>query len=89
MRKVAYRNKRIAKAANSLPKRVYVMLLKLIHDLADLGSVRGEWPNYSKLGKNRHHCHLKKGNPTYVAVWSEESGTIFIDYVGTHEGAPY
>ncbi len=53
--------------------------------------MRGNWPNYSKLGDGRHHCHLKKGNPTYVAVWIEEQDRITVEiiYVGTHEKAPY
>ncbi len=33
------------------------------------GPVRGDWPNYGKLAKHRHHCHIRKGRPTYVAVW--------------------
>lgn len=55
--------------------------------------MRGNWPNYGKLGENRHHCHLKKGRPTYVAVWEvAETGEIRlieVTYVGTHERAPY
>ncbi len=55
------------------------------------GPVRGNWPNYEKLTGNQHHCHLKKGKPTYVAVWSEEKETITVEvtYAGTHEKAPY
>lgn len=56
------------------------------------GSVRGNWPNYSKLGKNRHHCHIKKGRPTYVAVWKKRDDAIKIVevvYAGSHEKAPY
>lgn len=55
------------------------------------GPVRGNWPNYSKLADGRHHCHLKKGKPTYVAVWSEDKATVTVEviYVGTHEKAPY
>jgi hypothetical protein len=55
------------------------------------GPVRGDWPNYSKLSANKHHCHLKKGQPTYVAVWQESKTTITVEviYAGTHENAPY
>ncbi|WP_332308295.1 hypothetical protein [Desulfonatronovibrio magnus] len=56
------------------------------------GLVRGNWPNYSKLGKNKHHCHLKGGKPTYVAVWEEreeEINLVEVTYAGTHENAPY
>lgn len=56
------------------------------------GPVRGNWPNYGKLGPGRHHCHLKKGHPTYVAVWEESPEgikLIEVTYAGTHERAPY
>lgn len=56
------------------------------------GPIRGNWQNYSKLPGGRHHCHLKKGHPTYVAVWEEVAGEIQlvrITYAGTHENAPY
>ncbi|WP_338032555.1 hypothetical protein [Desulfocurvibacter africanus] len=56
------------------------------------GPVRGNWPNYSKLGPEKHHCHLKKGNPTYVAVWEERDRQVRlveVTYAGTHEKAPY
>jgi hypothetical protein len=56
------------------------------------GPVRGNWTNYGKLGSGLHHCHLKKGRPTYVAVWEEtESSARIVEvvYAGTHEKAPY
>jgi hypothetical protein len=37
-------------------------------------------------------CHLKRGRPTYVAMWRElkaEERTIEVIYAGTHEKAPY
>jgi hypothetical protein len=54
--------------------------------------VRGNWPHYSKLSETKHHCHIKKGKPTYVAVWREDKGQIRlveVIYAGTHEKAPY
>jgi hypothetical protein len=62
----------------------------LLSDIEAGGPVRGNWPNYSRLGPRRHHCHLKKGRPTYVAVW-EEIGTRLVEvtYAGTQEKAPY
>lgn len=75
-----------------LPKRVRSTLAYLIKDIELTGPVKGSWPNYSKLGKARHHCHLKKGNPTYVAVWEvkdKEIRLVEVMYVGTHEKAPY
>ena len=57
-----------------------------------MGPIRGNWKNYSKLGENRHHCHIKTGRPTYVAVWEETTEAVKLVeavYVGTHEKAPY
>ena len=57
-----------------------------------VGPVRGNWPNYSKLGGMRHHCHIKDGRPSFVVCW-EVVGTevrlIEVYYVGTREKAPY
>ena len=76
-----------------LPKMVAVTMELLIAEIEQCGPIRGNWPNYSKLPKNRHHCHIKKGKPTYVAVWEEISKNkvrlVEIIYVGTHEKAPY
>ncbi len=85
-------HRRVAKSVPGLPARVRDALVALIREIEVEGQVRGNWPNYSKLGNRRHHCHLKKGRPTYVAVW-EEVGTevrlVEITYAGTHEKAPY
>ncbi len=75
-----------------LSKTVRQMLYALIGDIEAGGPVRGDWPNYSKLGVSRHHCHLKKGQPTFVAVWEVQDKSIKlveVQYVGTHEKAPY
>lgn len=80
------------KGAHKLPDRVHKILALLLADIEDGGPVRGDWPNYGKLASNRHHCHLKKGKPTYVAVWEErdkEIRLVEVTYVGTHEKAPY
>jgi hypothetical protein len=54
------------------------------------------WPNFGKLSEgkksNNFHCHLIKGNPTYVACWrvlDKKERKLEIYYVGTHENAPY
>lgn len=63
-----------------------------MNDIEVDGPVRGDWPNYGKLASGRHHCHLKKGNPTYVAVWEvrdKKIKLVEVTYVGTHEKAPY
>ena len=83
---------RVAKGCKTLPIAVKKSLALLLADIEDLGPVRGDWPNYSKLGHGQHHCHIKKGRPTYVAVWEENNGKvklIEVTYVGTHEKAPY
>lgn len=48
-----------------LPKVVLETLLALMLDIELGGPVRGDWPNYGKLDAKTHHCHLKKGHPTY------------------------
>jgi mRNA-degrading endonuclease RelE of RelBE toxin-antitoxin system len=85
-------SKRAAKQAEKLPNKVLEILDLLVAEIELSGPVRGNWPNYSKLGGMLHHCHIKKGKPTYVAVWEEdESGIRLVEvkYVGTHEKAPY
>ena len=75
-----------------MPGKVLEILDLLVAEIELLGPVRGNWSNYSKLGGCLHHCHLKKGHPTYVAVWEEDENGIRlveIRYVGTHENAPY
>lgn len=80
------------KQKEKLPEKVKSALLFLMHEISRSGPVRGDWLNYGKLSSRRHHCHIKKGKPTYVAVWEELDGEIrFVEitYVGTHEKAPY
>ena len=79
------------KQAEKLPMAVRAVLQTLMDEIAINGPVRGDWPNYSKLSDGRHHCHLKKGKPTYVAVWTAEKKTVTVEivYVGTHEKEPY
>ena len=85
-------SRQVLRAQVKLPKSVVKTLAFLAREIETLGPVRGNWPNYGKLGPGRHHCHLKKGKPTYVAVWVEqdrEIRLIEVIYVGTHEKAPY
>jgi hypothetical protein len=77
-----------------LPSVVQDRLDALAAEIELLGPVRGNWKNYSKLeGRTRqHHCHIKAGRPTYVAVWEETDETVKlveVVYAGTHEKAPY
>lgn len=85
-------SRKAVKGCRALPSAVAKVLELLMLELEKHGPVRGDWPNYSKLGPGRHHCHLKKGRPTYVAVWEERNGQvklIEVTYAGTHEKAPY
>ena len=84
--------KRVAKIIVKLPKKVQFALRLLAEDIKENGPVRPEWPNYGKLGGRLHHCHIRKGRPTYVAVWEEAPQgvkLVEVTYVGTHEKAPY
>ncbi len=51
-------NKKSLKAISKLPMKVQKKLNLLVKDLRDLGPVLPQWPNYSKLGVNKYHCHL-------------------------------
>ena len=86
-------NRRAIKQRAQLSLRWRKTLTALVAEIRKGGPVRGNWPNYSKLGSLRHHCHLnKKGNTTYVAVWEVKDRKIRIIevvYVGTREKAPY
>lgn len=65
----------------------------LLNEIEFNGPVRGNWPNFGPLSKrNCYHCHLQKGNPTYVAVWrvvDKRNRKIEVTYAGTHEKADY
>lgn len=85
---------KVEKRLSKLPDKVIDRLKILIAEIEVEGPIRGTWRNYSKLEgtKNLHHCHIKTGRPTYVAVWEETDKSIQlveVIYVGTHEKAPY
>lgn len=91
-----YFSKNAAKQANKLNKKVISILSLLIEDLRANGAIPGKnWPNYGKLKNNKldiRHCHLIKGKPTYVCCWEiidKQQKIIEVNYVGTHEKAPY
>jgi len=80
------------KQIDRLPQRVREILITLMREIEIQGPVRGNWPNYGRLESSRHHCHLKKGKPTYVAIWEvrdKEVRLVEVIYAGTHEKAPY
>jgi len=83
---------RLHKRVRNLPENVQNVLIALKKDMEANGPVRGDWPNFSALSNGRYHCHLKKGRPTYVAIWevkNKEIKLIEVIYAGTHEKAPY
>jgi mRNA-degrading endonuclease RelE of RelBE toxin-antitoxin system len=61
-------HRKVDKELATLSAAVQKHLFRLVFEIELMGPVRGNWDNYGKLDKNRHHCHLKKGRPTYVAV---------------------
>ncbi len=81
--------KKVAKSIQKLPKNIKEEFQALAADIEASGPVRGDWPNYSKLSGNTHHCHL---NYSYVAVWeviANEIRIVEVTYVGSRENAPY
>jgi mRNA-degrading endonuclease RelE of RelBE toxin-antitoxin system len=88
--------KRAEKQLDKLSKSAFAALRLLVRDLESKGPAPGkEWQNYGKLrGLKRdcRHCHLIKGNPTYVCCWEvvdRKIRIIEVYYAGTHEKAPY
>lgn len=80
------------KQADRWRKPVRQKLAVLLQDIENYGPIRGNWQNYSPLGADWHHCHLRKGRPTYVAVWEvkdKEIRLVEVTYAGIHEKAPY
>jgi hypothetical protein len=85
---VSFTNK-AAKQVKKLPDREKDTLIALVRDLQLTGAAQPEWPNYSKLGGNRHHCHLSH---KWVACWTledEELKLIEVYYAGSRGSAPY
>lgn len=82
------------KNLKKVPRGVDEIFQLLLKEIELTGPVRNSWPNYSKItsNKNCHHCHLQKGNPTYVAVWKiidRQKKVVKVLYVGSHEGVDY
>jgi mRNA-degrading endonuclease RelE of RelBE toxin-antitoxin system len=93
--KVVFSNK-AAKQMEHLNDKVLLVLQVLVDNLKVYGPAPGKhWPNYGKLhgkkNEDKRHCHLIKGNPTYVCCWEVHKLEKYIEvyYVGTHEKAPY
>lgn len=75
-----------------LPERAIKAFTMLLIQLETLGPYRKEWPNYTEMTKKDYHCHIKKGNPTYVVCWrilDKNKKLMEVYYAGTHEKSPY
>ena len=59
----------VRKRLKKLPKSIDEVFQLLLAEMRLSGPVQADWPNYGKLRKDCHHCHLQRGRPTYVAVW--------------------
>lgn len=86
----------VEKQIHKLSEKVLLQLRLLFMDLEMRGPAQAGWPNYGKLqgnkSKDKRHCHLQKGKPTYVCCWEvkdKKRKIIEVYYVGTHEKAPY
>jgi len=80
------------KQIKKLPETIKLILQVLVEEIRMEGLFRSNWKNYSKLGPDQYHCHLKKGKPTYVICWkikNKKAMIVEVYYVGTHEKAPY
>jgi mRNA-degrading endonuclease RelE of RelBE toxin-antitoxin system len=80
--------KKVARSLKKLPPVVQKLLFLLISDLQADGPIQKDWPNFSRLSKDRYHCHLTY---RYVACWTSRKSEIVIEvyYVGSREKAPY
>ena len=86
--------RKAAKGKNNLPAEMQITFLALFALLREHGPHQPRWPHYGKLEgkKDTFHCHLNRGRPTYVVVWhlmDKEQKIMEVQYVGTHENAPY
>lgn len=82
------------KQSLALPARMQTRLIFLAEELARCGPTQPSFEHYGKLlGRGDvHHCHLNAGRPRWVVVWEvleRELRILEIQYVGTHEKAPY
>ncbi|MBM4287119.1 MAG: cytotoxic translational repressor of toxin-antitoxin stability system [Deltaproteobacteria bacterium] len=85
-------NRRVVKQLERLPAGIQERFKALALELRAVGPVQRHWPHYGKIqgADNCHHCHIKQGRPTYVAVWRVTGElSLEVTYVGTHEGADY
>ena len=65
-----------------------LVLARLLMDLRESGPMQPKYSNFSKLGRDKYHCHLSYH---WVVCWQSEKGQLRIEvyYVGSRESAPY
>jgi hypothetical protein len=80
--------KKVHRSLERLTEDVQSVCWLLINKLREKRAIRKEWANFSVLGKNTYHCHVKR---KYIVCWAWERKSIVIDvyYVGSREGVPY
>lgn len=85
-------SRRAVKNLPRLPANIQERFKALALELRATGPVQPHWPHYGKIqgAENCHHCHIKPGRPTYVAIWRVNGAlSLEVTYVGPHEGADY
>ena len=90
-------SKKAQKQLKKLDDDVISVFRLLVDNLIEQGPAPGKrWPHYGKLKttktEDKRHCHLIRGNPTYICCWeviNKKIKIIEVYYVGTHEKAPY
>ncbi len=85
---------RVKKSADKMPPSVRKRFYALVLALRVAGPNQVTMPHFGKLTNQgaTFHCHLNKGRPTYVVVWTVVDKAIRlmeVTYAGTHENAPY
>ncbi len=80
--------KKAYKGIDKMPKIVQYSIANLLEDLKIKGPIVKHWANFSKIGKNKYHCHLAY---KWIACWEfiEDKITIEVYYAGSRENAPY
>ena len=81
-------SKRVIKSILKCPKWIQKKFTELVLDLENTGPMQPKWINFSKLSKDKYHCHL---GLSWVTCWKHEKNEIIIEvyYVGSREKAPY
>jgi mRNA-degrading endonuclease RelE of RelBE toxin-antitoxin system len=82
----------VRQGLKKLPKGINEIFQLLLAELGLSGPVQKDWPHYGKLRQDCYYCHLKRGRPTYVAIWrvlSKKDRLMEVTYVGSHEKARY